>query len=229
MKKICWITGFGENYYNNIAVDTLKKWDLLDGDKVLLAEMDLEKINSNYKKIDIRSVYNNFDKSKIDKIFGTGKKIFKFFRKATSIWYGLTNLKDQYDYIIWLDSDVVVEHRVILDDLLPETDQLFSTIIKTVNGCDSGFVAFNTRHPEFEKFIDEYIDYYMSGKIWNFYNPYDAYILEDYSKKVNFKNLWTGICTDKSEYDCGFVDTKLQPFMTHYWGKKNKYKLEDEK
>jgi hypothetical protein len=151
------------------------------------------------------------------------KKAYKFFKKAYCIWYALERFSNDYNYIIWLDTDAIIQKPIDLTNLLPDDNELFSTIIRGVHGCDSGFVAFNTRHRNFNSFPSEYIEYYTKGKIWDMHNPWDAYILEDFSKRENIKNLYTGVQKNAS---CGFEETLLWEYINHYWGKKGKKNLE---
>ena len=142
-----------------------------------------------------------------------------------SVWYGLTALKEQYDYIIWLDSDVIVDNIFDPELYLPDSDQLFSTIFKHDRLPDSGFAAFSTKHKDYNLFVNDYISYYFDGRIYSLRNPWDNYILEDYAKNKNIKNLWKGITTTKTDATCGFTDTELEDNLTHHWGKKNKRKI----
>lgn len=222
MKKICWITGFNEGYYNEIASKTVTSWDKLIGDKVFLVEMEPSKIQTQFAVRDIRTAHVPFEKSKIDEIIAQGGKYFKFFRKSLSVWYGLTFLKENYDYIIWLDSDVIVETTVDPTPYLPNDDQLYSTIFKANRLPDSGFAAFNTKHPDYDAFVKDYISYYFDGRIHTLAHPWDNYILEHYARDKNIRNLWKGITTTKIDATCGFTDTELEECLTHQWGKKNK-------
>lgn len=225
MKKICWITGFNESYYNNVAKKSLQGWKKLSGDKILLVEMDPDNYQLPFNAIDIRNAHANFNSQKISDIVNRGGKFFKFFRKSLSVWYGLKNLKNNYDFIIWLDSDVIVDAEFNPSLFLPSDDQLYSTIFKENRLPDSGFAAFNTRHSEYDNFVNEYIDYYFNGKIYSLANPWDNYILEDYAKDKNIRNLWKGKTTTKHNATCGFTDTELEDYLTHFWGKKNKGKI----
>jgi hypothetical protein len=224
MKKICWITGFNEGYYNEIAHSTLKSWEKLQGDKILLAEMPLTTALP-YTAIDIRTASLHFPAEEISKIAIRGGKFFKFFRKSLSVWYGLTHLKEKYDYIIWLDSDVIVDREFDPMQYMPDDDQLYSTIFKANQLPDSGFAAFNTSHRDYDSFVQEYINYYFNGRIYQLANPWDNYILEDYARNKNIKNLWKGVTTTKVDATCGFTDTVLEDDLTHFWGKKNKGKI----
>lgn len=222
-KKICWVTSFNAKYYNYVGKISLPTWKYLSEDKFFLCEMNPNEVPDYATKIDIRQNLQTFYPQLQKDIELRSKKAFKFFKKAFSIWYALEHLSKKYDYIIWLDTDAIIQQPIDLTNLLPNTDQLFSTIIRGVHGCDSGFVAFNTCHKNFATFSSEYIDYYINGNIWNMYNPWDAYILEDFSKKENVKNLYVGAQKDAS---CGFEETLLWSFINHYWGKKGKQNLE---
>jgi hypothetical protein len=221
--KICWVTSFNEKYFNHVGRISLPTWVHLTGDKFFLCEVDLKKIPAYANKIDIRQDIINFQPAMQKDIERRAKKAFKFFKKAFSIWYALEKFSKDYDYVIWLDTDALVQKPINLENLLPDNNQLFSTIIRGEHGCDSGFIAFNTRHQNFKNFSAEYIKYYTEGKIWSMHNPWDAYILEDFSKRENIKNLYTG---NRDDASCGFQDTLLWDYIHHYWGKRGKLDLE---
>ena len=225
MKKICWVTGFNSTYYENVAKYTLKNWHMLSGDKILLAEMDTSLIPFNFQKNNI----TNLDKSnkEFSEHFSQFKKAYRFYKKACSIDYALRNFKNSYEYIIWLDSDVIVKKEFDPLEFVPENHQLFSSIFKVDNLPDSGFVAFNTKHKDYDKFLEEYLNYYYSKKIMTLRNPYDNYILLEYINHIPIKNLWNGSVTNSLDMNCGFFDTKLENCLSHYWGKRGKKELLD--
>lgn len=220
--KVCWVTSFNEKYFNYVGKLSLPTWVHLPGDKFFLCEVDPVTIPNYANKIDIRQNLINFHPATQKDIEHKAKKAYKFFKKAFSIWYALERFSSKYDYVIWLDTDAIIQKPIDLSGLLPSNDELFSTIIRGVHGCDSGFVAFNTQHQNFQTFPSEYISYYTEGKIWEMHNPWDAYILEDFSKREKIKNLYTGVQDDAS---CGFEDTLLWEYINHYWGKKGKLNL----
>ena len=176
MNNICWVTGFSKDYYNNIGQHTLKTWKYLKEDKIFLCEMDPALVKLDAYKIDIRNELKNYYPELQKDIHTRAKKAYKFFKKAYCIWYALEHYSKEYDYIIWIDTDSVIQQPINLKDLLPNSNQMFSTIIRGENACDSGFIVFNTKHNNFENFKNEYIDYYISGKIWNMHKPWDAYV-----------------------------------------------------
>jgi hypothetical protein len=218
-RDILWVTGFSESYYNAVGKITLGTWNFLTNDHIFFSESRISHKGTIY----IGEEMKNYHPDLQNKIFNESKKTYKFFKKAFCIWYALKNYQDKYKSIIWLDTDVLVKKPFDVNEFLPNQDQIFSTIIHGQHGCDSGFVAFNTDYPDFDKFVDEYIDYYLSGRIYQMHNPWDAYILEDFSKRMPVKNLFSG---KPSKEDCGFQNTLLDPYLDHYWGKKGKIELE---
>lgn len=225
MKKICWVTSFGAAYYKNVAQYTLKNWNYLRGDKILLAEMDVNRIPFDYRKIDITNI--DQQNKEFSKFFSDRKKAYRFYKKACSIDYALRTLQSSYDYIFWLDSDVIVKKS--FDPMLfaPQDSQLYASIFKSNNLPDSGFISFNTKHQDYTRFLNDYLNYYYSKKILTLGNPYDNYILSDYMTKTSVRNLWKGIITDRSDASCGFIDTELENYLDHYWGKRGKIKLKE--
>jgi len=220
--KICWVTSFTEKYYNYVGKISLPTWTHLKEDKFFLCEVDPNKIPNYATKIDIRQDLINFNPDLQKDTERRSKKAYKFFKKAFSIWYALERFSLDYDYVIWLDTDALIQKPIDLENVLPNADQIFSTIIRGTHGCDSGFIAFNTKHQNFSTFPTEYINYYLEGRIWSMHNPWDAYILEDFSKRENIKNLYIG---KKDNASCGFENTLLREYVNHYWGKKGKLNL----
>lgn len=220
--KLCWFTSFNKKYYEYIGRISLPTWRNLNDDKFFLYEGNPDEIPSYAEKIDIHCYLKEFHPLMQKNIESKSKKAFKFFKKAFSIWYGLKTFSNNYDYVIWLDTDAIIQKPINLTDLLPQEDELFSTIIRGIHGCDSGFVAFNTNHANFTNFLEEYISYYTKEKIWHLHKPWDAYILEDFSKTEKIKNLYTG---NQDNASCGFQNTLVCEYITHYWGRKGKINL----
>lgn len=222
MKTFCFVTSFTEKYYANIGKITLPTWKILDGDKIFLCEMDPSILDYPAEKIDIRSAIGSFHPQLQKSISKKQRKAYKFFKKAYCIWYALNTYHKKYDFIIWLDTDCYINKPLNLANILPAEDELFATIIRGINACDSGIVAFNTKFPKFDSFINDYIGYYINGTIWKLNNPWDAYILEDFSKKYKIKNLYNGKPDHNS---CGFLNTAVEESITHFWGRKRKIDL----
>jgi len=222
MNNICWFTGLSFQYYNKVGKHSLKRWDLLDEDKIIFTEPNFPK-KLNYLTIDLDAAYKEIDRAVLQKIINTkGHKYFKFFKKALTVYYGLKTLSEKYKFLIWLDADVYIKEKFDVKNFLPNQDQLYSSILKTRDLPDSGWLAVNTRHDLFPKFILDYINYYFNDKIFTLPHPWDAYILQDYSKNIPWRNLWLNRVRIKDDKTCGFYDTELEPFLVHYWGDRKK-------
>ena len=166
----------------------------------------------------------------------------KFWKKSRSIVYALEKFKKNYDYIIWLDSDIAILKTPNTDMFLPNEDELLSVANKIVNydktidkfqnpylvdlGLDTGFIAFNLKFKYFENWLQEYKNFWETDEINQFVRKYDTYVLDRIieKNKYNYRNLWSGQHT-KGKYYCGFEDTALEDYFYHYWGRKQKDNL----
>jgi hypothetical protein len=233
MTNTCWATGFDESYYKIIFNHVMPTWDLLPGDKKFYLDRPIACLHN-----DSRAVRSTTDLATCPD-FLSGKET-KFWRKSRSIVQALRESQKQYDYCIWLDADVRVLKSPIDADLLPGDDEVFSVNNKIIDnppsrderlknnylvdlGIDTGFLAFNLRHPRLDELIDIYENFWQTSAMKNMIRKYDTYALMDIVQEHNFayRNLWRGINTAGKNY-CGFEDSNLEQYFYHYWGKKNK-------
>lgn len=84
------------------------------------------------------------------------------------------------DVMIWLDSDVIQTHSFTPEDLepvLPQGDELCTFLSRApVKYSETGWIAYNTRHPRFKEFMRRLEDMYLSHEIWSLAQWHDAYV-----------------------------------------------------
>lgn len=237
MNNIVWVTGFDETYYKLVFDRVRSTWDLLSGDKRFYLDQpiaDLSSANTRLSNIDLAGCPN----------YLSGKET-KFWRKSRSIIQAIKESRAHYDYCVWIDADVRVLKSPAGADIFPAADQLFSVNNKIISnpptreqklqdiylvdlGIDTGFLAFNLKHPDLDKFLDLYEKYWHTDAMRQMIRKYDTYALMDIVDHHNiaYRNLWRGTNTAGKHY-CGFEDSELEQYFYHHWGKKNKGMLNE--
>jgi hypothetical protein len=225
--KILWATSFDAKYYEWIFFTIQSSWDLLEGNKIFYMDNEIQQLAN-----DSRAVLSNIDFSKSP--VGVSMKDKKFWRKSQSFISAIRLAsKNQYDYCIWLDADVMILKKPELSELLPGPDQIISVNHKTVIpggvadlGLDTGFVAVNINHPQLHTWVDQYEEFWNLDEMETLTQKYDTYVLDRIINKHGYqwKNLWYGVHTHGKHY-CGFEDSDLEKYFFHHWGKARKNAL----
>lgn len=234
-KKILWVTGFNKDYFNYVFKKTQSSWSLIPDDVVFLLDENILELSK-----DAKSIIIDMKDLKVPKTI-SGNEI-KFWKKSRSIVYALEKFKKNYDYLIWLDSDISILKTPDTKLFLPNEEELLSVANKIVNydktidkfqnpylvdlGLDTGFIAFNLKFKHFENWLQEYKNFWETDEINQFVRKYDTYVLDRIieTNGYNYRNLWLGQHT-KGKYYCGFEDTILEDYFYHYWGRKQKDNL----
>jgi hypothetical protein len=215
--KILWTSGASQRYYSSVSGYTLESWKYLIGDKILY-------LDEPFKIPTIETRNTLFSKWRLPpQDFNTTEK--KFWRKSRSIVSALNDaIKENYDYVIWLDGDVEVIKQPDLDAILPNGDEVVSAVQnkqKFGTGLDTGFVAFNLNSKQFNNLLFEYTYFWQTPKIHDLPYRFDAPVLE----KILEKHIWKNLYVDrdvKGKSHCGFENSLLDSYFIHYWGKKQK-------
>lgn len=133
---------------------------------------------------------NTFDKDQIDfierhKNDDPGKDykfhVVRFSYKVFALWRTMQHIKPLgYDYLIWLDSDVITKRKIDIEDLkkwLPGDDQLCSFLGRmTAPHSECGFVAYRVNN-EAEKFISDMKKMYIDESVLTLPGWTDCHIL----------------------------------------------------
>ena len=205
--KIVWSGLADANYYKVIAQYCLPSWKKLIGDKNIIHDENLIKI----KGIDVTPwalVPNN--QSKFLEI-EPNKKAWSFWRKMQSQVWAYRKFKNDYDFIILLDTDIEVtdfdeqkfnkELDEFVDSKLP-----WATGQSQRKGHDSGFIILNTSNDKIDEVMTYYENIWESGKILELTKPYDGHAVESMfelypSYKIKNTDWGKGFHT----YDLGFI------------------------
>jgi hypothetical protein len=219
--KIVWFTGLNNEYYNNVFSNVITTWDKLPGDVIFYVDdaiKDLEK--------DPRAIFSTVDYSNPPDRFTPSE--YKFWKKSRSIITGIKDaVNNNYDFAIWLDADVEILTTFKETNILPNESQLLSANSKIPNkntALDTGFVAFNLKNINLNKFLYEYQNFWSNGQIQllaEYTLRYDAPALEKILKdnNIGWKNLWYGFMKNSKRGYCGFEDSELENYFLHYFGK----------
>ena len=178
---------------------------------------------------------------KLDKDTGKYKVQFSYQFNAITYSYKVFAMNkafqfaknNNYDYLIWSDADMRCKKKFTLEDLeefLPNKDDLMSYLgrshFPTPPHSETGFLAFNIMHTEFNNFINSVINTYMTGKVFTFDQFHDCWVFdrvrEEYEQLgYKFKNL----SGDYAYTEHPFINTNLGLFFDHLKGPSRKSTL----
>jgi hypothetical protein len=96
------------------------------------------------------------------------RKASRWFRKIASLEYALQQYKDEYDSIIWLDSDCLIKQRIttsFINNIFNETGVFYhyGNYRLTHNmGVESSVIGFNKQYDGYS-FLKDVIEYFRTG------------------------------------------------------------------
>ena len=83
------------------------------------------------------------------------------------------------DVLVWIDADVYATQPLtdkFLNVLEPQGTRLANYMGQENNsGPETGILSYNRNHPNFKKFMEDFINVYYSGKIFNLTMPVDTF------------------------------------------------------
>jgi hypothetical protein len=190
------ITSFSKAYYEKYA------WKLVESFNQYLPEHELiayteDKATKSRGNLTVLDIYEKCPKLEmLEKKYANVPKpdisvhawrwdVFKFAKKSFAICHGVW----QGGKCFWLDADCVVHQRPpdgFFENLLPEEYYLGyfgREKCMNVDYTETGFIAFNADHPENHKFLEEFRDIYLSGRIFEMQQWHDC-IAFDLARKV---------------------------------------------
>lgn len=149
----------------------------------------------------------------------------RFSHKGFVISHALDKIKT--GYAIWLDGDCIM-HDYTYDNFpanILEQDVLACQLEEVGNShhhIESGFLAFNVIHPDFNKFKTAFKTNYTIDKILEMSEPYDGFVVYRSIKdaKINFQNLNSkyGIGGIQSDPSLTFLHPEIKSRFTHNIG-----------
>jgi hypothetical protein len=123
------------------------------------------------------------------------------------------------DYMIWLDADVVqhVEYtEEEFETLLPAEDELCTFLDRQpVKYAETGWIAYNMRHPRLKEFMRVLEDMYLTRMIFTLQQYHDAFVWDYVRQRGNYpaRNL-----LHKAKTSEPFDDSDLAPWFRHHKG-----------
>ena len=125
------------------------------------------------------------------------------------------------DYMIWLDADVV-QHSVYSEEdfetLMPAPDELCTFLDRQpVKYAETGWIAYNMRHPRLKEFMRRLEDIYLTQEIFSLPEWHDAYVWDHVRQRGNYpaRNL-----LHKNRSSEPFDDSDLAPWFRHHKGQR---------
>jgi hypothetical protein len=121
--------------------------------------------------------------------------VCKFSHKVFTL-SGVAEAVQDFDYLIWLDADVITHSHVMHDnliELLPNDDQAVSLLQRTdAPHSECSFVAYNLKNGG-KEIIKEMHEYYKTDKVLELAGWTDCDVLDAVIKDKKVKNLSEGI------------------------------------
>ncbi len=163
-----------------------------------------------------------FKKTGIEKMSGYRSDVVKFSKKAFVLAREIRN-SDQ-KYLIWLDADVVTLRSLTLKNISEicgcEDEIIFCSYLRRYGmHTESGFLAFNLKHPLRMDFCDRYESIYRSGAVFHLEGWTDCHVLDavrTYLISFGYEDCFREIPSLTSNHP--FVNSSLSLFMDHLKG-----------
>jgi lipopolysaccharide biosynthesis glycosyltransferase len=227
---ITWVTSLSREYYNYIANLTLPSWENLPGDIVFVWDDKPVDLKMGKNVSFFKEVVSSDDPWLAEGMGGT--KADRFWKKSrTQIWAARTFK----GLVIWLDADVMVTKPLTKSkaiELLHPRTEVWGTLNcgsdhPSKDYIDTGVVAFNSRHPDFQAFIRDYSTMWYDGRIFKVPQPYDHYAVTELSKTWNLTtyvphySTWVHIPADPINR-VAMEKSYLKDIFVHYLGIDNK-------
>lgn len=180
--KIMWSGLADENYYNVIAKYCLPSWTMLPGDKNIIHDGN----SINIESISITPWKSADNKDSNFLLRKPGKKVWSFWRKMRSQVWAARTFKEQYDFVVLLDTDIEILNsfdKVKFEEELDkfvDSDLVWATGRSNRRGHDSGFIVLNTNHTLYNTLLNDYENIWEGEecKLSSLVKPYDGHAVE---------------------------------------------------
>jgi len=222
--KIGIVSTFSDQGYTDYAehfVDSLKN-NLDKSIEVFLYVDNLSiKPSSNIHILNLEQLVPdliNFKTRNKDKTFDDFlRDAVRFSHKSYAIWHAAMNSK--VDILIWLDADTEIIKTVSSDYLksfLP--DNYFTSYLGRDNSyTETGFIAFDLRHPYTNDFFNIFKNYYDSDKIYTLKEYTDCHVFDATRKELENLNKITSYNITPGNIKNPFNET-FKGYMIHFKG-----------
>lgn len=127
--------------------------------------------------------------------------------------------KSSADYVIWLDADVVQHTEYTQEQfqaLMPSESELFTFLDRQpVKYAETGWIAYNMRHPRLKEFVNRLEDIYLSRELFTLEQWHDAYVWDQVRIRGNYpaRNLLHNPRSSEP-----FDDSDLGAYFRHHKG-----------
>lgn len=151
-------------------------------------------------------VSNNFSPEQVEFLSKTTDDLTKPYRfHAAKFSYKVFALQqvaqhaaqEGYDYLIWLDADVITKGPISLEKLmewLPKDNNMISYLgRKDAPHSECGFIGLSISEEWGKTFLNMAVSYYTSGKVFELPGWTDCDVFDDLMKDVDKKNLTENI------------------------------------
>lgn len=217
--KIAVVTSFPYDYFNLCAAEMLAsfKQNWPEDIKIFIQLDELspeqhKELNNNIVTIlgedrtFIASLWDKEQKEFLERWreYEPGNYMFdvvRFSHKVFAVEKCADALKDSYDYMIWLDADVITNKRLSHDwlkDVLPAKKELCSYLGRNkednlINYSECGFVAYNLKAGAYA-YIKQMKEYYTTDKFKEIHEGWtDCHVFDAVFKDAKKKNLSEGV------------------------------------
>jgi lipopolysaccharide biosynthesis glycosyltransferase len=222
---ITWVTSLSRDYYNEVAGLTLPSWENLPGDVVFV--WDDKPIDMGFGKIaKFWDIVPPNDPWMEEGMGGT--KADRFWKKSRVQIWAARKLRG---LVIWLDADVMVTKKLSKSraiELLHPRNNVWGTLNcgddhPSKDYIDTGVVAFNSKHPDFERFIRDYSLMWYDGRIYKVPQPYDHYAVTELKKTWSMRTYvphysnWQTI-PQEAINRVAMENSTLKDYFVHYLG-----------
>lgn len=238
MKTYSILTSFNDQYYKEVAKDTItnldKNW--IDSGKIYLYhELDHIPISlsNRVKWLDlyrectgITEFINQWkDHPNANGSTGFRSNAVKFVHKTFPIWHCAKNSTD--DWLVWLDADAFVHKKIdqqFIGSIFNE-DISIAYLGRPSKYSECGFLAFNLQKQETLDFLNSWENLYKSGKFISLPETHDSwtfdYIRKSFGREELFLNLNKNAKTNKNP----FGQSLIGGYFMHAKGADKEYQL----
>jgi len=151
----------------------------------------------------------------------------RFSFKPFSIHQSLSYIPQDLDYLIWTDADLRCKKRFLPEDLtnfLPKEDEVMSYLGRENAYSECGFLGFNLKIDETEKYINRVIEIYESGEVFSLQQWHDSFIWDYVRKEFEEKEIskFRDISGTGHNKEHVYINTGLDKFFDHLKGPQRK-------
>jgi hypothetical protein len=120
------------------------------------------------------------------------------------------------DLVFWVDADSIVKKPIPKEFLSELMDGVALTFMgRRRTYTETGFVGFNTKHPDFETFRSRYLSWFTTGKVFQQLKGWHDCIAFDIARQgLSGRDL----SPRGNGYDHVLHTTVLEPYLTHLKG-----------